>query len=199
MCKYYGLYHKETAMISLAQLWLPILVAAIAVFAASSVIHMVLKWHNTDHLRLAREDDVRAVIRAGASGPGQYFVPHCTDPKEMQKPEVVQKFKEGPVGLLILRPPATPSMGKSLGCWFLLNVVIALLAGYLACRTLAAGSSFLQLCRIVGTVTFVAYASGSGQQAIWIGKPWTSTGKEVADALIYAVVSAAVFGWLWPR
>src|SRR5258706_8544520 len=112
----------------------------------------------------------------------------------MQKPEVVQKFKEGPGGLLILRPPATPSMGKSLGCWFLLNVVIALLAGYLACRTLPAGSSFLQICRIVGTVTFVAYACGSVQPGIWMGKPGTSTGKEVPGAPIYAVVSAAVFG-----
>ena len=60
-------------------------------------------------------------------------------------------------------------------------------------------SRLLQVCRIVGTVTFVAYACGSVQQAIWMGKPWVSTGKEAADALIYAIVSAAVFGWLWPR
>ena len=199
MGEYYGLYHKEAAMISLAQLWLPILVAAIAVFAASSVIHMVVKWHNTDYRKLGNEDDVRAVIRAGASGPGQYFIPYCTDPKEMQKPEMLQKFKEGPVGLLVLRPPCTPSMGKPLGFWFLLNLAIAILAGCLACYTLAAGSSFLQIFRVVGIATFLAYAGGTIQQAIWMGKPWVSTGKEVADAFIYAIASAAVFGWLWPR
>ena len=72
-------------------------------------------------------------------------------------------------------------------------------AGVQSRRTLAAGSSFLQICRIVGTVTFAAYACGSVQQAIWMGKPWGSAGKEIADALIYAVASALVFGWLWPR
>jgi hypothetical protein len=199
MREYGGLYHKEAAMISLAQLWLPILVAAIAVFAASSVIHMFVKWHNTDYLKLGNEDDVRAVIRAGHAGTGQYVIPYCSDPKEMQKPEMLQKFKEGPVGFLVLRPPCEPSMGKPLGLWFLLNLVVALLAGYLACRTLAAGSSFLQICRMVGIVTFAAYACGSAQQAIWMGKPWGSAGKEIADALIYAIVSALVFGWLWPR
>jgi len=51
----------------------------------------------------------------------------------------------------------------------------------------------------VGIVTFTAYACGSVQHAIWMGKPWASAGKEIADAAIYAIVSAAVFGWLWPR
>ena len=29
------------------QLWLPILLSAVFVFLASSVIHMALKWHNS--------------------------------------------------------------------------------------------------------------------------------------------------------
>lgn len=48
-------------------------------------------------------------------------------------------------------------------------------------------------------VAFAAYAGGPLQQAIWWGKPWPSAVKELADALIYAVVTGAVFGWLWPR
>jgi hypothetical protein len=186
-------------MISLVQLWLPILVAAIAVFAASSLVHMVLRWHATDYRRLPNEDDVRAVVRAGGAGPGQFFIPYCADPKEMGQPEVVAKFREGPVGLLVLRPVGSPGMGKPLGLWFALNLVVSILAGYLACRTLAAGSSFPQIFRVVSIVTFAAYAGGAVQQAVWMGKPWSSTVKEVGDALIYAIVSALVFGWLWPR
>ena len=186
-------------MVSLVQLWLPILAAAIAVFVASSLVHMVLKWHASDYLGLPNEDDVRAVIRAGAPGPGQYFIPFCPDKREMGKPEVIAKFKEGPVGQLVLWPLGPPNMGRPLGLWFALNVLVAILAGYLACYTLAAGSSFAQIARVVGLFTFVAYAGGPVQQAIWMGRPWSSTGKEVGDALIYAVVSACVFGWLWPR
>jgi len=102
-------------MLSLAQLWLPILASAIAVFLASSVVHVLLRWHQSDYLPLKNEDDVRAVLRAGAVGPGQHFIPYCADPKDMGKPEMVQKFKEGPVGLLVVRPPAAPSKGKPLG------------------------------------------------------------------------------------
>jgi len=34
-------------MVSLAALWLPILLAAVFVFIASSIIHMVLPYHKT--------------------------------------------------------------------------------------------------------------------------------------------------------
>jgi hypothetical protein len=35
-------------MTPLASLWLPILVAAIGVFIASSIIHMATPWHHRD-------------------------------------------------------------------------------------------------------------------------------------------------------
>jgi hypothetical protein len=186
-------------MISLAQLWMPILLAAVLVFAASSLIHMVLKWHNPDYRKLANEDDVRAAIRAGSPGPGEYVIPHCLDGKEMQKPEMVQKLTEGPNGFLTLRAAGMPKMGTILLLWFVLTLVVALAAGYLAARTVPFGASFLAVCRVVGLVTFLAYAIGPACQAIWYGKPWGSTAKDGLDAFIYGSVSAAAFGWLWPR
>ena len=186
-------------MISLDQLWIPIVLSAVLVFVASSLIHMVLKWHNSDYLKLGNEDEVRAAIRATKPGPGQYVLPHCADMKDMQKPEFQQKFVEGPVGFLVLRPSGPPKIGPSLGQWFALNVVIALIAGYLASRTVPVGASFLAVCRVVGTVTFLAYVGGSVQNAIWMGKPWRSAAKEIGDGFIYGLVSAAAFGWLWPR
>jgi hypothetical protein len=186
-------------MISLAQLWIPIVLSAVLVFAASSLIHMVFKWHNSDFRKLANEDEVRAAIRASNPEPGQYIIPHCGDPKEMQKPEAQQKFKEGPVGFLTLGRPGAPSMGRPLALWFLLTLVVSLVAGYLASRTVPYGASFLAVCRVVGIVTFIAYASGAVQQAIWMCKPWPSVAKDALDAFIYGLVSAAVFGWLWPR
>ena len=186
-------------MIALEQLWIPIVLSALLVFVASSLIHMVFKWHNADYRKLANEDQVRAAVRSSGPAPGQYIIPYCTDPKEMQNPEAQQKFKDGPVGFLMLRPPGAPSMGKPLALWFLLTLIIAIAAGYLASRTVPFGASHLAVCRVVGLVTFIAYACGGVQGAIWMGKPWKSAAKEVLDGFIYGVVSALAFAWLWPR
>ena len=36
-------------MVGLAALWLPILLSAVIVFVASSLIHMVSGWHKSDY------------------------------------------------------------------------------------------------------------------------------------------------------
>ena len=77
---------------SVMQLWLPIILSAIAVFIASSIVHMVIKWHNSDYHKLPNEEEVRACLKSSSSAPGMYFVPHMADMKEMAKPENVQKF-----------------------------------------------------------------------------------------------------------
>jgi hypothetical protein len=186
-------------MVSLAQLWLPIVLAAVLVFAASSVIHMVFKWHNADYRKLDNEDAVRAAIRSSNVTPGQYIFPNCADPKDMRKPEMVQKFTEGPNGMLVVMKSGPPSMGKPLVLWFILALVVSALVGYLASRTVPAGASFLAVCRVVGLTAFLAYGTGSVSQAIWMGKPPASAAKDVLDAFIYGLVSAVAFAWLWPR
>ena len=186
-------------MISLSQLWIPIVLAAVLVFVASSLVHMVFKWHNADYLKLANEDEVRAVVRAGNPAPGQYAMPHCTDMNEMKNPEFAKKFVEGPVGLLTLRANGAPNMGSSLALWFAYTLAISLIAAYIASRTLPAAANFLQVCRVAGTVAFLAYAGGSVQNAIWMGKPWGSAMKDVLDGLIYGTLTAVALAWLWPR
>ena len=186
-------------MPSLAELWMPIVLSAVLVFAASSLIHMVFKWHNSDYRKLANEDEVRAAVRSGNPTPGQYMFPHCIDPKEMKKPEVLQKLREGPNGMLMLMRPGEPNMGRPLALWFLLSLIVATIAGYLASRTVPFGASFLAVARVVSLVTFLAYATGGVSNAIWMGKPWNSAAKEALDAFIYGLVTAAAFGWLWPR
>jgi hypothetical protein len=185
--------------VSLLQLWIPILLSAVCVFAASSLIHMVVKWHASEYRALSNEDEVRAAIRKGTPGPGQYVLPHCADMKDMGKPEMQQKYKDGPVGFLVISPNGAPAMGAALGKWFVYTALVAFMAAYLASRTLAPGTHYLQVFRVVGAVSFLAYGFGSIPMAIWMGKPWSSAAKDLADALIYGLLSAGVFGWLWPR
>ena len=55
-------------MVTLQQLLFPILLSAVLVFVMSSLIHMVLKWHNTDYRKISNGDAVRAAISAGCWG-----------------------------------------------------------------------------------------------------------------------------------
>ena len=185
-------------MTALASLWLPILGSAIGVFVASSLVHMVIKWHNTDYRKFPNEEEVRSVMRSSAASPGMYFVPHMADMKEMQKPENIQKFVEGPIAMVTIRPPAKPTMGAPLLRWFVLNVFVSAVAAYIASKMVSPGAGFLAICRPVGTITFMSYAVGAISNGIWYGKPWPVVAKELGDAAIYAAVAACVFAWLWP-
>lgn len=186
-------------MVPLAHLWLPILLSAAFVFVASSLIHMVLKWHNSDYRGLANEDEVRAAIRAQGPAPGMYVLPHCTDMKAMGTPEMQAKFKEGPLGFLILRQPGPLSMGKNLTQWFGFCLLVSVFCAYLAGHVFMPGASYLAVFRIAGTAGFMAYAFGSLPMGIWWGQPWGAVAKDMLDGLIYGLITAGTFGWLWPR
>ena len=186
-------------MVPLFHLWLPILLAAIFVFLASSLIHMAFKWHNSDYRKLSNEQEVREAIRKGDPAPGQYVLPYFGDMKAMQSPEAQQKFAEGPVAMLYLKACGVPKMGPALLGWFFFSVVISFAVAYLTSRTVPPGSPCLQVFRVAGTAAFLAYAGNAAQAAIWMGKPWRSAAKEMLDGLIYGLVTASAFGWLWPR
>jgi len=40
---------------------------------------------------------------------------------------------------------------------------------------------------------------GQLSNGIWKGQTWSVTFKEVVDGLVYALLTAGTFGWLWPR
>jgi len=185
-------------MHALPQLWLPILAAAVLVYIASSLIHMVFKWHNSDYKQLANEEEVQAVLRKGAPTPGQYGIPRCADMKAMRDEAMVKKYVDGPVGLLTVVNSGPPRMGGMLIRWFLYNLAIALIAAAIALQVYGVPGNAHAAAHLVGLVTFLTYAGGSVQQGIWMGKPWASVFKDLLDALIYGVVSALAFWWLWP-
>lgn len=186
-------------MVPLAHLWAPILLSAVIVFLASSVIHMVLKWHQADYRRLPDEEAVRAALLKAPPTPGQYVLPYCGDMKDMGTPDMQKKYADGPVGLLFLKEPGAPAMGPALFGWFAFNLVISFFVAYLAGHTLPSGVHYLQVFRVVGAAGFMAYAFGAVPPSIWMGKPWGVTAKEILDGLIYALLMAGTFGWLWPR
>lgn len=185
-------------MTVLLALWLPILASAVAVFIVSSVIHMAVKWHLPEYRQLGNEDAVRAAIRAGNPVPGQYVFPHCADMKDMANEPMLGKYREGPVGYLILGANGAPGIGRSLVQWFVLSLVIAAIAGIATAQIIGLDGHAHAAAHNVAIITLLAYAVGSAQDAIWKCQPWRSVAFYLLDAVLYAAASAAVFLWLWP-
>lgn len=185
-------------MVALSSLLLPILLSAVIVFVASSVVHMVLTYHRSDYQKFPNEDAVAAAIRSANAGAGQYMFPHMPM-SEMRTPAGLEKFKKGPVGILILRASGAPGMGKSLVQWFVYSLVVGVFVAYVTGRTLGPGIGYLTVYRVAGTAAFLAYAGGQPIESIWRGQPWTVTLKACIDGLLYALLTAGTFGWLWPK
>ncbi len=185
-------------MISLVALWLPVVISAVLVFVASSLVHMVLPFHRKDYQALPEEDLIRGVLREAKVSVGNYFFPHAKDMKEAQTPEMSAKFEEGPVGMLNVMPSGKPTMGKALTLWFLFCVVVGVFVAYVTTRTLGPGTGYRTVFRIAGTVAFMGYGMSECTNSIWRGQAWGTTIRSLVDALIYGLLTAGVFGWLWP-
>ena len=185
-------------MVPLTELWLPILASAALVFVVSSIIHMVLPYHRTDYARIGDEEQMREDLRRASLAPGQYAVPHAATPQDLSSPEYAAKLEQGPVAFMTVLPSGKPFMGKSLGLWFLYSVIVSVVAGYMASRALFPGAEYGEVFRFAGTTAFAGYVLGGWQESIWFGRPWVTTLKSSMDGLIYALLTAGVFGWLWP-
>jgi len=66
-------------------------------------------------------------------------------------------------------------------------------------HTVASGAAYLAVFRVVGAAGFLAYGLSQVVNSIWMGMSWANTVRAVADGLVYALVTAGCFGWLWPR
>jgi hypothetical protein len=186
-------------MVSFASLWLTHSLSTVLVFVASTLIHMVLKYHAADYRALPNEAAFRAAFRGTHVPPAQYIIPHISDMKQMGSPEHIAKLTEGPVAVLNVRPNGVIGMGKSLGQWFLFSLVVSACVGHIASGVLPVGTEYMKVFHTVALIAFLAYAAGQLPAAIWMGKPWSIAAKEVLDGLIYGLVTAGTFGWLWPR
>lgn len=183
-------------MVPITALIWPILLAAVLVFLASSLFHMVLPWHRKDFSGVAHEDDVLAALRKAGVGPGEYFLPHAADSKAMQDPAYQEKVKQGPVAILSVFSDF--AMGKSLLLWFVYCVVVGEMVAYVAGRSLGPGTEYLKVFQITGCVAFMGYSLALIQNSIWYKRPWTTTLKHLIDGLVYGLLTGGVFGWLWP-
>jgi hypothetical protein len=187
-------------MVSLAALWIPILVAAVFVFGASSLIHMFLPYHKKDFRGLPDEDGVLGALRQFDVPAGDYVFPYAGgDPEVMKSEEFRAKAAEGPAAFMTVLPKGNPfAMGAQLTQWFIYCVLVSLVAAYITGRAVAPGGDYLEVFRFAGATAFSAYGLGIVQRSIWFHQSWSTTLKSLFDSLVYGLLTAGAFGWLWP-
>lgn len=185
-------------MVSLTSLLIPILLSAAVVFFASFILHMVIPFHKNDLKKVPREDEFLAAIRSFNLPAGDYAAPHADSPAAMKDPAFIEKRAKGPTVIMTTAPGAPPPMSVTLTKWFIYCVVVSLLSAYVASRTLDPGTHYLQVFRVVATTAFMGYALALVQYWIWWMKDTGATFRSIIDGLAYALLTAGVFGWLWP-
>jgi len=183
----------------LTVLWLPILLSSVFVFIASSIIHMALPLHKGDLKQLPGEERLLASMRDQGVQPGDYMFPYPPSMKEMSSPEMMVKYRQGPVGTITVMPTAPPPIVKNLAQWFVYSLVVGVLVAYVAMHGLGRGAHYLQVFRITGTVAIIAHGVSYIPDSIWKGSGWGRTFRFVFDGIVYGLVTAATFGWLWPQ
>ena len=186
-------------MVPMMQLWLPIVLSAVFVFIASSVLHMVLRaWHASDCKGFSNEDEVGAAMRKGNATAGMYLLPYCT-PEMMKQPAFAEKFKTGPVGFVFLRQPGGMNMGAMLGQWFVFCLLVPFACAGIAAHLIGPGAPGALVFHTVGLAATMAFAFGVIPDAIWWGHPWRSAIKHIIDGVVYGVITGLTFAWLWPH
>jgi hypothetical protein len=187
-------------MVGLASLWLPILLATVFVFVASSIIHMFLPYHRSDFRAVPNEDGLLDALRGHGVPPGDYMFPNAGgDPNVLKSEAYREKARKGPVGVLTIFPAGDPfAMGAQMTQWFLYCLLVSVFAAYVAGRAVPAGGDYLQVFRFAGATAFAGYALALLQRSIWWKQAWSTTLKNVFDGLVYALLTAGAFGWLWP-
>src|SRR5258708_12567560 len=169
-------------MVPLTALWLPILLAAVIVFFASFVMHMLLPYHRSDYQKLPDEDKLLAALRAAGLKRGLCVFPFCTH-KEMKSPAMIEKYNQGPVGMMTVFPSGPPAMPKFLTMWFVYCLIIGFFVAYLTGHTVAPGARYLAVFPVAATAAVLGYGLGNLSNGICTALTCTAPLKTATSRL----------------
>lgn len=167
-------------------LWIPIVVTGIATHIISTLAWTVLPHHKPEWQKLPDREGLKAWIEAKGIAPGQYIFPHMS--------EGMDAMKEGCTGTLVLWDPP-PSFGAAIAKTLTFFFVAAFVIGYIASHTLPAGSSFMEVFRLVTTVGLLTHCAAHFPGVFWFPK---KVAMELLDGVAFAVATGLIFAALWP-
>ena len=160
---------------------------------------MATPWHKGDFKKIPNEDAALNALRPFNVPPGDYMAPRPASMRDMGSAEFKAKREKGPVVMMTVFPNGPVSMTGNLIGWFLFSVVVSFFTAYVAGVALPKGTDYLKVFQIAGTVSFMGYSLGQVPQSIWYRKDWGTTIRSMIDGLIFGLMTAGTFGWLWPK
>ncbi len=178
----------------LSELWMPILISGAIVWIASALLHMVVPHHKGEWKGLPNEDALLAALKGVA--PGQYMFPFC-DMAQMKEPAFQEKMKNNPNGAVTVWAGSV-NMGKNLVLSLITYLVIGVFVAYIGWHAMNGEAvQYMDVFRMCGAAAFMAHGLGMLTHMIWFQVKgfWTY----LFDNLVYALLTAGVFGWLWPH
>lgn len=184
--------------VALLDLWLPIVCATAVVWIFSFIFWAASPWHKPDVNPLPDQDGFDGAVAGFDLKPGFYMTPCTHDSKEWKEQAFIDRYNRGPWMTLNVFP-GKPSMGKNMVLTVLTFLCVSVLVAYLATLGVRAGAEYMHVFRFVAVAAGLGYIFGGIPNDIWFAKPrrWFVTG--VIDAVVYALVTAGFFAWMWPE
>ena len=183
--------------VSLASLWLPILIAAICVFFASAIVWMLLPYHKKDIQFMPNEEEFTGAISPMNIKPGLYMFPNCQDAKDMKSDEFKAKWNAGPWGVITLMP-SQPNFAMNLLKTFTAYLVITIFVAYITAACVPAGAEYLAVFQIAGASAVLGHCMGGMANDFFLGKPTRFIITGFIDGIIFALITAGVIASMWP-
>lgn len=178
----------------LAQLWLPILLSAVALFFASFVSWMVLGLHLKDWKNPPDEAKLtRALIESGLERGTSYMLPGCGDPTRMKDPAFQKRLAEGPNGIITVFD--RNDMGRNLVLTFVYFLVTSACLAYLGTIGLPRGTVFVTVFRFFAAAGLLTHLAAMVPQSVWFKNRIVG---HTIEAVAYALILGGIFGALWP-
>lgn len=181
----------------LSALWLPIVVSAVFVWIASFLMWMVLPIHKGEWKKLSDERGFMGGLLEMGVKPGQYMFPCAESSQQMKDPEFKELMARGPSGHMTIWPgPA--NMGLFMLVTLVIYAIISLFVAYVAYLALTPADTYITRFRVTGAMAVAIYCLGRLPNDIWFRTPGSSIAKALLDGVVYGLITAGTFGWLWP-
>jgi len=183
--------------VQILDLWLPIVVATVACFVASSLMWMVLPHHKADIKPLPDEKAYTDAVGSMGLEPGVYMYPNCQSGESMNSESMKQRWEAGPWGMLTIFP-GKPNFPRNLMVNLFECLVVTAITAYLASMAMNVGANTTDVARFTFTSAFLGFVVGGWSGAAFMGTPLRFVLTSAFDTIVYAVLTAAAFAFLWP-
>lgn len=183
--------------VTIAELWLPLLIASVVVFFASSIMWMAMPHHKKDIVFIGdKETEFLKTLNNLDLKPALYMYPGC-EMKDLKTDEGAAKWNTGPWGVITIYPNK-PNFGMNLFKTFIAYFCITLFVVYITGLSVAHGENYMHVFRVAATTAILGHCMGSLVGDFFMGKPTRFIITCFFDGVVYSLITAGILASMWP-